>query len=196
MILADRLSVLLILVALGALALEVQRPPNDVGRLVVRWLFEHRTTMMPLLLELLLVSGISGPAAAAAAAAAGRLRALLEPRGAAVAVGAAASAPVRPAVVPGFDRAHFRRYLITAAPTLGCELAGNPGAVHCILSLRQCRSDVLSVRSPARCAPPLEPALVFFHPRSRLVDKYRASGPMGVIQQEGETLDDIIAICR
>lgn len=65
-VLADRLSVLLFLVALCALALEVQRPSHDVSRLVVRGLFKQRSTMMPLLLKLLLlVSGIFGPATAA-----------------------------------------------------------------------------------------------------------------------------------
>ncbi len=111
-ILANRLPVLLILVALGALALEVQRPPHDVGRLVVRRLFQHRPTMMPLLLELLLVSGIFGPAAAAV----GRLSALLEPRGAAAVVGVAASASVHPAFVPSLDHAHFRRYFADSCP--------------------------------------------------------------------------------
>lgn len=100
-ILANRLSVLLVLVALGALALEVQRSSHDVGWLVVGWLFQQRPTMMPLLLELL-VSGIFGPAAAV-----GRLSALLEPRGAAAVVGMAASATLHPAVVPSLDHAHF-----------------------------------------------------------------------------------------
>jgi len=111
-VLADRLSVLLILVALGALALEVQCPSHDVGWLVERRLFQHGATVMPLLLQLLLllllVSRIFGPAAAAV----GRLSAVLQPRGAAAVVGAAAPA----AVVPGLDHAHCSRYYVKAAP--------------------------------------------------------------------------------
>lgn len=66
--------------------------------------------MMPLLLlELLLVSGIFGPAAAV-----WRLRALLEePRGAAV--GDAFSAAVHPVIVSGLDHAHCRLYSIKPA---------------------------------------------------------------------------------
>lgn len=105
-VLADRLPVLLLFVALGALALEVQRPSHDVGGLAVGWLLEHGTGVMPLLQELLLISGLSAPAAAAAAA--GRLSAVLEPRRAtAAAVALAAFA----AVIPG-HHAHFRRCLI------------------------------------------------------------------------------------
>lgn len=197
-ILANRLSVLLILVALGALALEVQRPPDDVGRLVVRWLLQHRPTMMPLLLllELLLVSGIFGPAAAAAAAAVGRLSALLEPRGAADAVGVAASAAVHPAVVPSFHYAHFRRYLIKAALTPGWKLAVKLSLLTASsrpcsrFFASQCRSYVFSVRNPARCALLRYSLFSYFTPpMSRLVDKYKASIPMRVLQQEEERFD-------
>lgn len=120
-ILANCLSVLLILVALGALALKVQRPPHDVGWLIVGWLFQHRPTMMLLLLELLLlelllISGIFGPAAAAV----GGVSALLEPWGSAGVVSVAAFTTIHPAVVPSLDYTHFRRYFIIAAPP-GCE---------------------------------------------------------------------------
>ncbi|TNN46500.1 1-phosphatidylinositol 4,5-bisphosphate phosphodiesterase delta-1 [Liparis tanakae] len=104
--------------ALGALALEVQCPSHDVGWLVERRLFQQGAGVMPLLLLellllellllLLLVSRIFGPAAAAV----GRLSAVLQPRGAAAAVGAAAPA----AVVPGLDHAHCSRYSVKAAP--------------------------------------------------------------------------------
>lgn len=108
----DGLPVLLILVALRALALEVQRAPDHVRRLVVGRLLQHRPTMMPLLLELvlklLLVPGVFGPAAAAAVV--GGLRARLEPR-------RAAAAAVRPAFQPGFDHAHVRHGSVKSALT-------------------------------------------------------------------------------
>lgn len=109
----DGLPVLLILVALRALALEVQRAPDHVRRLVVGRLLQHRPTMMPLLLELvlklLLVPGVFGPAAAAAVV--GGLRARLEPRR------AAAAAAVRPAFQPGFDHARVRHGSVKSALT-------------------------------------------------------------------------------
>lgn len=111
-VLADRLSVFLILVALSALALKVQRPPHDVSWLIVGWLLQHRPTMMPLLQELellLLIFAIFRPAAAV-----GGLNALMEPRGAANAAaaaaavgGEAASAAIHPLFASSLDRTHL-----------------------------------------------------------------------------------------
>lgn len=119
-VLADRLPVLLILVALCALALEVQRPSHDVGWFAVGWLFPHGSSEVLLLLQLQLlllvvvISGVFGPAVAVV----WRLCALLEPRGsastaattdAAAAVSEASSAAVYPAIDASLHRAHCDR---------------------------------------------------------------------------------------
>lgn len=177
-VLADRLSVLLILVALGSLALEVQRPPHDVSWFVEGWLLQHRPTMMPLLL-LLLVFGVFGSAAAAAAAAAaavGGLSALLEPRG------AASAASFHPPFMASLDHAHLRLLSYSRRPKLGRKCEDFSASSRWWTRLRLASVATTSSLCATTRAPPLYSDLVFSIQPSYWLINTRASGPMAVSQ--------------
>ncbi|KAF3845294.1 hypothetical protein F7725_008457 [Dissostichus mawsoni] len=145
-VLPDRLPVLLILVALGSLALEVQSPPHHVPRFIEGGLFEHGGSMVPLelLLLLLLDPRIFAPAR--------RLSAL--PRG----------STVRES---GLNHTHI--------VLLGISL-------YDISPVARLFTSPLRVNR-ARCCCCCSGSS---SPSRRLVDKHKASGPMGVLQQEEE----------
>lgn len=181
-VLAYRLSVLLLFVTLGTLALEVQCPSHDVSGLAVGRLLEHGSGVMPLLQELLLVSGIFGPAAAA-----GRLSAVLEPRRAPA---AAVSLAAFTAIIPG-HHAHLRRYLIVAptAPRIRREISVPLQHLLGRSCVFACRSCLLRAQSYAMRSLSDGPFPYFSPPTRRLVNKSKTITPTEIFQQEERRLD-------